>query len=448
MSAATARILVDYKDHPNDGRYGSVILTGFLIFGAQAALVLVIGFLAARFIIQAIGVPSELLETGTTLLRWLAVTSALTMAFRIYGSILYANKRLDLIHAFHGVNMLFSLVLLGIILSCGGGLLGMGILFVAQAVFATALPILACYKLALLPERGNWGKPALERFHELFSFGKDVFLINVGNQILEASQLIIITRTMGLTAAAAWSVSTKLFGLVYQLVIKIAGTAVVFFAEMITRQEKEKLADRFRQIYQLTAGLAAVTLAVAVAINQSFVTVWASEALSWSIVLSSMLGIFVFLNAVTRCSGDLIIHTKRIGAFRYVYFGEAVVFVPLAIWLSSLWGFYGVLISAILCVTLFRVSYTTWRIADYFDVPVMNLWWLWLQRPIAAIIILLPFVAVSQWLMSAVASGWTQLLLLSIWIGVPATFLLLIVVLPRDVREEFKLRFQTSCSRN
>ncbi len=441
MSAATARILVDYKDNRDEGAFGSVILTGFLVFAIQGFIILAVGIFAAPWIISVVGVPSALAEVATLLLRWLAFTSALTLAFRVYGSVLYANKCLDLIHGFMGANMIFGLALLAAILAFGAGLAGLRWLFVAQAAIAIVLPIWACHKLELLPKKGHWGEPSMSRFRELFGFGKDIFLVNVGNQVLEASQLIIVTRTMGLTAAAIWSVSTKLFTLVYQLVTKIEGTAIVFFAEMMVRGEKDKLATRFRQVYQLTGAIAVVSLAIVVAINGLFVSVWANPSLAWSLPLSALFAVAVALSSLTRCSGDLIIYTKKIAAFRYVYFAEAIVFVSLALWLSGVFGFYGILGPSLLCIVLFRATYTTWRITRYFRLPAMTFWWTWLKRPLLAAVILLPFVISTPWLASSVPNLWGQLFIAVTWVGVPAAITLLFVAMPRDVRKEFAQRW-------
>ncbi len=442
MSAASARILVDHKDAPNGGDYGAVILTSLLIFSVQGFVIVAIGVLAAPSIISAIGVPQSLAEVGTQLLRWLAVTSASAIAFRIYGSVLYANKRLDLIHAFMGSNMLIGLAILYAILSMGGGLNGLVWLFISQSILAIVCPLVACYRLGLLPSKGCWGKPSMHRFRELFSFGKDIFLVNVGNQVLEASQLIIVTRTMGLTAAAVWSVSTKLFNLVYQLVTKIEGTAIIFFAEMMVRGEKEKLAARFRQVYQVTAGVTVVLLAVVIAVNHLFVSVWANPSLSWSLLLSAFIAIVIILNVLIRCNGDFIIHTKRIEAFRYVFFAEAIAFVLMALWLSARFGFYGVIGSSLFCLVIFRMSYTTWRVANYFGLPLLVFWWTWLRRPIAAVCILLPISLSAGWLVGSIQSAWGQLIAAGILIGVPSAIVLFVLVFPRDIRNEALLHWR------
>lgn len=444
MASATSRILIDYKDHPDEGEYGATILTGFLVFAVQALVVLTVGLVTAPWIVTAIGVPANFNEVATLLLRWLAFTTALTLASRVYGSILYANKRLDLINAFMGGSMLFGLAVLTLILSAGGGLVGLVWLFLAQAVFSIILSVFACYRLRLFPRKSKWGRPSMKRFKEIFTFGKDIFLFNLGNQVLEASQLIIVTRTMGLTAAAAWSVSTKLFSLVYQLVTKLEGTAIVFFSEMMVRGETGRLAARFRQIYQMTAGVAVVLLAVVVTLNASFVSLWANSSLAWSAQLSTLMALVVFGNALTRCSADLIIHTKNLGAFRFLYFAEAVAFVLLALWLSRWFGFYGILVASLTCLILFRATYTTWRVARYFQLPPTTFWWSWLKRPIFAAFVLLPFMFSAKWICSGASNAWTQLLIAGLWIGIPATITLFTLALPSDVKEEISLRWRQS----
>ncbi len=440
MSSATSRLLVDYKDTPNDGRYGSTIMTGFLVFAIQAAIVLLVGILTAPWIVRLVGVPVHLADVAVLLLRCLAFTTAMSLSVRIYGSVLFAHQRLDLIHAFTAGNMLFGLGLLALILASGAGLSGLFWLFVAQTTVAIVLSVSACYMLKLLPRKGCWGHPSMEKFHELFRFGKDIFLVNVGNQVLEASQLIILTRTMGLTAAAIWSVSTKLFTLVYQTITKIGGTATFFFAEMMVRGEKDKLAARFRQVYQLTASIAVVALAIVVAVNQSFVSAWAEPSLAWSVYLSFLMASFVLLNALTRCGGDLIIYTKKIAAFRYVYFAEAALFIMLALILSSRFGFYGILGASLFCLILFRGTYITWRIARYFAQPIRVFWWTWIRRPLATAFLLLPFVATADIVTSIANNPWLQFALASIWVGVPSLIAFFTLTLPRDIAAEMALR--------
>jgi len=438
MSGATARILMDYKDEPEDGAYGSVILTGSLVFAILVLLLAGVGLVSAPWVVHAVGVPTKLADVAIYLLRWLCITFAIATGLRVFGSLLYANRRLDLLNAITAGTITAGLALMLIILASGAGLRGLVLMFVLQTTLAVLLQFVACRRLKLFPGSGNWGKPTLETFVKLFRLAKDFFLVSVGTQVLEASQLIIVTRTMGLAAAATWSVSTKIFGLLFQLVTKIQGTGVVFLSEMMVRGESQRLQTRFRQIYQLTAGLAAVTLAVAVAINRPFVSLWAKPDLAWEISVSALMGALVFLNTVTRCHVDFIIHTKKILALRYIYFWEAAAFVALSFWLGPKIGFYGILISSLACLVLARLWYSALRVARYFSLRPQLIWWSWMRRSLLAILLLAPFVLSSGAVASAATSPWAQLSLVSLWVGAPALLVMFAVAVPYDVAAEIR----------
>jgi len=442
MAGATARILMDYKDNPENDAYGSVILTGSLVFALQAVAIIVTGFFCAPWVVHAVGVPAELVGVAIYLLRWLCFAFAIATGLRIFGSLLYANKRLDILNAITAGTIIVGLALMLVILASGAGLRGLVVMLVLQTIFAAVLHFFVCLRLGLLPPRGYWGKPTLARFHELFGLAKDFFLVSAGSQVLEASQLIIVTRTMGLTAAATWSVSTKIFALLFQLITKIQGTGVVFLSEMMVRGESERLTIRFRQICQLTAGIAAVTLAVAVAVNQAFVSTWATPDLAWGLSVSALMGALVFLNVVTRCHVDLIIHAKKILALRYVYFLEASAFVGMALWLTPHIGFYGVLISSLLCLVMARLWYTALRVAAYFGIRPQLVWWFWMRRSLLAILLLAPFVWTSGIVTSAITLPWVQMALVTLWVGAPALVVMFAIALPSDVTREIRQYFR------
>ena len=433
MAGAAARILIDHKDNQISGLYGTLILTGSIIFTIQGLAVLLAGTLGASWLVSVAGVPPALQGSAAYLLAWLSASFAIGTVFRMLGAVLYANQRLDILNLITAIGVLLALLTMALILVSGGTLESLATVFVLQVVLTILTQAFACWWLKLLPQKGCWGAPSLRCFFKLFQFAKDIFLINVGNQLLEGSQLIIVTKTMGLTAAAVWSVSTKLFNLFYQLLTRIEGTAVVFFSEMIVRGETARLRERFRQIYQLTAGLAVVALAFGVATNRAFVSVWAEPSLAWGSSLNLLLAMLVFLNVLSRCFVDLLIHSKQLQALRYVYFIEALAFVVMAILLAPSVGFYGILVSALVCLALVRLWYTCWRVARYFDMPVVTFYWHWLKPALAAALLLAPFVFLAEFLGAQLAQPLAGLLATVICVGIPCGAILISVALPKDV---------------
>lgn len=440
MSGATARILIDYKDQKFSGDYGSVILTSTLVFTIQALIIIIVGFLGVPWIIEIVRVEERFVGTAVYLLRWLCFTFAFGISQRAFSSLLYANQRLDILNVVFAVSTMIGLALMTLILVMGGGLRGLVIMFVLQSLTNALMMGVACWWLRLFPDHGSWGRPTWSRFKELFYLAKDFFLINIGSQVLEASQLIIVTRTMGLSAAAIWSVSTKVFAMTLQMLAKIQGTAVVFLAEMMVRGETRSLEVRYRQIFQTISGLAVIALSLAVAINNPFVTAWAKPDLAWGMSLSGLLALGVFLNVTSRCHMDFIIHTKEINALRYIYFLEAAAFVGLSVFLSHQIGFYGVLLSSIFCTLLIRLPYAILRIANYFDLRLLTLCLWWSRRSLLSACALIPFVVTAGVVADLFKFPWIKLTVASVWIGIPATLSLAFFGLPKDVRMELQAR--------
>ena len=438
IAGATARILVDYKDNRADRSYGSVIVSGTLVLATQGAIILFVGLFGAPWIIEVAAVPLGLRDVAVYLLRWLAFCFALSTALKMFGSILYANKRLDLLNTATAAHVLFGLVGLALVLASGGALEDLAGVFLLQTLISIVAQATACLRLRLLPRKKQWGKPTINRFKEIFTYAKDVFLVSVGNQLLEASQLIIVTRTMGLSAAAAWSVGTKIFGLLYQLLTRIEGTAVVFFSEMMVRNERELLKTRFRQVYQISAGLAAVGLSFAAAINGPFVSAWAEPELAWSMPLSASLALVVFLNVITRCNMDLLLHGKQLRALRYAYLLEALLFVALSFCMAPIIGFYGIVFAALFGVFAVRFGFTSFRVAKYLDTTVAEICLRWLSRSIATTLLLVPFIVSLPFILSSAHSQAWGLAVAVLWVGLPSVLLLTSLALPPDAAAEMR----------
>lgn len=437
MSGATARILIDYKDKRDSGEYGSVVSTSIAVFAVQSCIMTLLGIVAAPFVVKLLSIPSGLQPVAVHLLRWMAATFAVGTAMRIFSSVLYANRRIDLVNILMSLVPLASLFLIWKVLAAGGGLWWLPAAFVPPAVLAGAATGFACWRLGLLPSGGQWRKPRLGFFREMFALGRDIFMVNAGAQVLDASQILIVTRTMGLDAAAVWSVSSKLFALVFQMVTKIENTAVVIFSEMIARGETELLRQRFRQVYQLTAGITIVAAGLCIVVNRPFVVLWAGEDLAWSTLCNTLLALAVFVNCVTRCHVDLIVNTKNIGRLRYVYFLEAAAFVSGALWGGRHAGFPGVIVASLVCTLLFRGIYTSRRTAEFFGASWTTVTTDWLRNSLVAGAIWIPLsVLLAGWFPGTPAGGWPGLLGSVAVSGAAAMLVLWTIALPSGLRSE------------
>jgi len=437
MTGAAARLLIDHKDERQSDGYISTLSTSNLIFLAQAVIIFLAGWLLASPLARLFEIPSDLTTDFTRLVVLIAVVAAFGTTTRIFGALLYANQRIDLFNWSGMAALMVGLAALWTAFAAGAGLYALIISQLAAWITGSLFTISSCLRLGLLHPRHlvsglSWG-----RAKALIGFGKDMFAFNLGTQLLDASQIMIVTRTMGLESAAIWAVSTKLFTLVFQLVARIEGSAIVYFAEMMVRREHDLLRRRFRQVYQLCTSLAVAGVAVAIASNHAFVSLWANASLFWSTGADVLLALLVVVNCAIRCGADLIIHTKRLGGLRFIYFVEAALFLGLAIAASSHFGFYGILVPALVCALSCRAFYVVFRISSYLGVSALDVGFLWIKRSFLISAIMFPAAAC----ISILTEQWSQSGLIALCLslvasGSLAAALAVTVGLPSDVRLE------------
>jgi len=368
MSASVGRILIDYKDRRADGSYGAMIQTGLLVGTVQGALVFVVGGGLTLVLGAMLGVP----ETLARDFRWLMIGQCAVLAFafatRIFGQLTTAHQRYDIGNYTH--SFLFA-VNYGIMWVCFAAGVGVFSLLWAQAVtnlLAVTVMWLACVQLKLLPARGEWGRPNRRQFSEVFWFGRDIFFYTIGAQLITTSQTILLTRLIGLEMAGIWTVCTRAYQLLTQLIYRVFDYTTPALAEMMVRGEQELLRHRFKQIAVLSASLSVAAGMVFAVSNSAFVEVWTSGKMSWPQINDALLAIWLVISTVVHAHTGLVGQTKKLKFLRYLFFFEGATFVGLTFLTHQLGGVTAMLLTSIVCSLCFSFPYGLRRTKQYFGI--------------------------------------------------------------------------------
>ena len=443
MFGASARILIDYKDDKDGSAYAQVVTTTWAVLVVQAAIMAAASWLLAPLIVAVFNIPPPLHDIAIFLFGFLGFSTALATCFKVFSAILYANQRIDLVVLLTALQLILSLFVVWPLLASGFGLTSVIWSFTISTSTVSILSWLACIRLGLMPPRMRFTDVKFSTFGLLFRYGTDLLLIHVGSLLLEASQLMIVSRTMGLAATATWSVSTKLFTLLYHMTARIENTSMVFFSEMLVRGERDVLQLRFQQMYQITGSLALCGMLGAVALNPSFVTLWAGSDVLWPSINNWLIAALLIINLLLRCHMDFAIHTKKVGLFRFLFFFESLAFVGAALWAAPHFGFVGILTSSIVCALVFRSAYSISRTASYFCVPAFSVAFRWvgfLLTPsfaMTAAAITVPLIA------EPLTSPITRAAVTATIILVAIILIMYTVGLPKNVRHVFHETIQT-----
>jgi O-antigen/teichoic acid export membrane protein len=390
MTSAAARLLVDHKDDRSIGNYGSLIKTTGLVSLIQGIVVFLLCLGSAPLMAGFIKVPLAQMPLFQNLFILQGAIAASGFIFRPFGIILYAHQKEYIPILVATIALLLSLVLLWIMLAHGKGIYSF---IYTGLLIATITPValfLNCRKLGYLPSGLEWGRITKQHFYQVFGYGKDIFLMNMGAQLITTSQLIIISRCLGLESAAVWAIGTKMFNLIIPLMCRPLGAAIPGMSEMLVREEIEQLYKRFREMVVLTCSLG-VYLGISYALcNSLFVILWTHGRISWSPLKDLLLGAWVILSSMQTTHGNFVSVTKQIGGMRYIYFGEGVCFVVMGLLVSPHYGIIGIIASSITSTLLFSYQYSLRRSRDYFHDSLWEIAVVWIAPSLKFAFIYIP----------------------------------------------------------
>ena len=367
MTSAVARLLVDYKDRRSDGGYGALIQTAFLVSLTQGLIILVVVTVGAPLLTDLMkNIPPEYRATFITLLRVQGIITAFSFSLRPLGLMLEAYQRMDILAYYNIYNLVAQLGLLVLFLAKHCGIYSFLYANAISALISPGYLLWHCSRLGFLPRGREWGRASWQKCHEVFAFGMDVFLFNLGAQLILSSQTIIVNRCLGLEAAAAWSAGTKIFNLCLQLLVRPLYMAMPALSEMIVRNEMARVRSRLEGLVVLTGSLG-VYLGISFALcNSLFVGIWLHHRISWPAVNDGLLAAWLIIMAFETVHCNFILVLKQIGGLRYIIFLEGCCFVLLAGFIGSAWGTAGIIASSAVCTALFSCQYSIRRSQRYF----------------------------------------------------------------------------------
>ncbi len=389
ISQGISRLLIDEKDHRENGVYGSILLTGTIALCLIGGAVALIGWSVGPMLASIFAIPESLSNDFILLIGLQSTIAGIGIGARMLGAPFYAFQRQDLTSV---STILVFVVYLGTL--WGGFKLGWGVysMVFSQAgglVCSVVFSVIAGHRLHLLPRGREWGKPSWNRFKGIFQYSRDLFLMGVGWQILSGSPILVISKILGLDAAAAWTVCYKPFAILLQFLSRPMDHSTPAFSEMFVRGETEVLRNRFRNIFQLTAALAAAGCMAFVAITPDFISIWTSQKISWPPINFVSLSLMVFTYAVFRLANGFVGVTKTIGALKFLFFLESVIFLGLSLISTSTFGVAIIPIIAVLCHLTISSPVGMHHLSETLGVPV-SIILMWLRPSGLTILLMIP----------------------------------------------------------
>lgn len=441
MSGAVSRFVADHKDDVNGGEYGSHLLTGGMVFVIQGLIIAVAGIILSHFAPSMFAIPTHLAASFSSLLMLLSVITGASVALRSLGAPLWAFQRFDVVNGCGSIGLIATLALLWLGFELHWGVMSFAIAQVPVLLGTIATYVCICRKNHYYPSLRHWGKPSMTIFKSIFHFGKDTLAVTIGSQLINATQIMIISRWVSLDAAATFSVATKFYGMAMQLVLNPVAASAPGLTELYVRGEQERFVRRYWNLISLTLAMSTLAATCLAAGNASLITIWTRGAIHWTWTGDLMLGLLIILRNLNGCFVGLFGLIKNWKPVRHIYMIEGLVFVPVAILAAKWFGLNGVLIASLaahLCIT----SVMSARAAR----PIIGSS-IHIGRSAAACALLVGLTSSFGWFSSRMAMNPFASLAATALITLPVMLSAWFFILPESIRSEAVLRFTPASRR-
>lgn len=193
----------------------------------------------------------------------------------------------------------------------------------------------------------------------MFIFGKDVMLMAIGSQLVNASQIMILGRVAGLEAAATFSIGTKFYSLGTQLTGRLLESSAPALTEMLVRKEIGRLKERFTDIFRASLFIAITGAVALVVANATVVMWWTSGVIEWNFRRDLMLGALLLATTCSRCLVSLFGIAGNLRPVRNLYLAEAAVFIVIGIPAAAHFGIMGLIGASLLVHLLVTFTFSS-----------------------------------------------------------------------------------------
>ena len=348
VSSAVSRFIADHKDDVNGGDYGRLLLTGAIVFAIQGALIVIVGLVFSIFAPALFSVPTPLASDFTNVLMIISSLAGISIFSRTLSAPLWAFHRIDFSYVMGAVSLLLGFAALWLGFHWGWGIYSLAISGLPAAFLCPVVTFYFCKRNGFYPSaKSSWPLPSLVDIRRVFAFGKDAALMTLGSQMVNATQVMIISRFVGLDAAATFAVGTKFYSLGQQLVARIVGTAAPALTELFVGGESSSFYARFLDVVSISAFIATLIGSFLICGNSAVVSIWTSEVVIWNPWADLLLAVLLVATAVTRCLNELFVFKGNLKSVRYIYLIEGFFVIVISIPATMRFGLVGLLGTAL-----------------------------------------------------------------------------------------------------
>ena len=349
VSFSLNRLIADQKNQVGSATYRDWLKNGAFAFVALGLLMFALGGVFCLLAPSLFSISSSLAGDLTNILLILTVVSSVSFSTRIFAAPLWAFQRMDAANLLASVSLVVNFAALRLFFKMNFGVYSLALAGVFPCFLIPFLTYVFCRKNNYYPSPllgGSFRKDYLKR---LFGFGKDVFELSIGSHVLQASQVMILSRVCGLETAALFAIGTKLYTLISQLIYKIIESSAPGLTDIFTSGNIQLFRTRLDQLVSLTLFCGLVGGLSFFFLNYYFVGIWTQGVFSWPQTNDVFLALMLIFTSFSKWLVGSFGILADFRSVRHLYLVEAALFLVGAGFLAPFFEIKGVLFAAFVC---------------------------------------------------------------------------------------------------
>ena len=274
----------------------------------------------------------------------------LTFIFKLIATILTADQQPAKASLFSLISNALSLVFIIVLINrTNGSLLYIGIIF-------SCVPVIVFFISSFWFFNGKYKayKPSvrfvdLSKLKDLFSLGIKFFIIQIAGVLLYETNNIIISQLFGPAEVTPYNIAFRYFNIIMMLFIIIISPFWSAFTEAWIKKEVEWIKTIMQKILRIWIFIV-ITVILMLTMSPWIYKIWIGKSLDIPFIMSLLIGFFIIIKCWNDIFSSFLNGVGKIKLQLYFSIFQAVINIPLAIFLGNFIGISGVLLSNIIVV--------------------------------------------------------------------------------------------------
>ncbi len=221
------------------------------------------------------------------------------------------------------------------------------------AIFYTLSPLLVyLFSYHITFTKYRFLRPAINSFDKfelngLFSLGIRFFIVQIAGLLIFASSNILITKLLSPNEVTTYQISYRYFSIIIMLFTIISAPLWSATTDAYAKSDWAWINKTERKMKKITVFFMAAIL-ILFLMSETFYGLWVGHNIRIGYRLSLLMAVYMGILVYSTCYSNFLFGIGKIRLLTVVTVIEAVLYIPLAIWLGKISGLQGIVLSLIL----------------------------------------------------------------------------------------------------